>query len=78
MGERRPGVNLSQQKWADELGMTFPTINRWENENATPSGLPLKQIYILLDELGNLPDATLRESSKALRARYFSDKEYKG
>ncbi|MEG4330288.1 helix-turn-helix transcriptional regulator [Microcoleus sp. herbarium5] len=76
--ELRQALNLSQKKLADELGMTFATINRWENGHATPSGLALKQIYILLDELANSPDATLRECSKALRARYFSDKEYKG
>ncbi|MEP6524968.1 hypothetical protein NDA07_24985 [Microcoleus vaginatus DQ-U2] len=58
--------------------MTIPTINRWENGHATPSRWALEQIYILLDELGNSPDATLREYIKALRARYFSDKEYKG
>ncbi|WP_333427697.1 hypothetical protein [Microcoleus sp. F4-D5] len=78
VGERRPTVNLYQQNLADELGMTFPAINHWENANATTSRLPLKQIYILLDELGNLLDATLCECSKGQRARYFSDKEYKG
>jgi len=35
--------------------MTLPTINRWENGHAAPSGWALKQIYILLDELGNSP-----------------------
>ncbi|MEG4811000.1 helix-turn-helix transcriptional regulator [Microcoleus sp. F8-D3] len=69
-------MNLSQEKLADELGMTFPAINRWENAKDTTSRLPLKQIYILLDELGKLPDATLCECSKGQRARYFSDKEY--
>ncbi|MEP6516016.1 hypothetical protein NDI35_07620 [Microcoleus vaginatus FACHB-2002] len=29
---------------ADELGTTFPPINRSENGHATPSGLALKQI----------------------------------
>ncbi|MEG4105248.1 helix-turn-helix transcriptional regulator [Microcoleus sp. S13_C5] len=44
MRERWPGLNLSQKKLADELRMTFPTINRWENGHATPSRLALKQI----------------------------------
>ncbi|MEG4418425.1 helix-turn-helix transcriptional regulator [Microcoleus sp. LAD1_D5] len=50
MRERRPALNLSQKKLADELGMTFPTINRWKKGHSKPSGLELKQIYILLDE----------------------------
>ncbi|MCL1475293.1 helix-turn-helix domain-containing protein [Argonema antarcticum] len=75
--ELRQAMKLSQSKFADELGMTFPTINRWENGHATPSPLALKQIYILLSELANSPDATLRECSKALRSQYFSDWEEK-
>ncbi len=53
--ELRQALKLSQKKLADELGMTFATINRWENGHVTPSCLALKQIYILLDELGNSP-----------------------
>ncbi|MEG4168787.1 MULTISPECIES: helix-turn-helix transcriptional regulator [unclassified Microcoleus] len=44
MREQRQALHLSQKKLADELGMTFPTINRWENGHATPSGLAVKQI----------------------------------
>ncbi|MEG4573157.1 helix-turn-helix transcriptional regulator [Microcoleus sp. N3A4] len=48
--ELRQALKLSQEKLADELGMTFPTINRCENGRATPSRLALNQIDILLDE----------------------------
>jgi DNA-binding transcriptional regulator YiaG len=42
--ELRRTMQLSQAKFADELGMTFATINRWENGRATPSPLARKQI----------------------------------
>ncbi len=62
--ELRQAMNLSQEKFANELGMTFPTINRWENGHATPSPLALKQIDILLHQLG--------DRGEALRTKYFS------
>jgi len=61
--ELRQAMKLSQEKFADELGMTFPTINRWENGRATPSPLALKQIDILLTQLG--------DRGEALRVKYF-------
>ncbi|MBW4566179.1 MAG: helix-turn-helix domain-containing protein [Mojavia pulchra JT2-VF2] len=39
--ELRHTMQLSQEKFT-ELGMTFATINRWENGRATPSALALK------------------------------------
>jgi len=65
--ELRQAMNLSQGKFADELGMTFPTVNRWENGHATPSPLALKQIDSLLQQLG--------ERGDALRTKYFSQGE---
>ena len=62
--ELRQAMKLSQEKFANELGMTFPTINRWENGRAMPSPLALKQIDILLSQLG--------EMGEALRVKYFS------
>ena len=35
-----------------KLGVTFPTINRWENGRAKPSPLAMKQIEDLLRNLG--------------------------
>lgn len=61
--ELRQAMKLSQEKFANELGMTFPTINRWENGRAMPSPLALKQIDILLSQLG--------EMGEALRVKYF-------
>jgi putative transcriptional regulator len=66
----RNTLQLSQEQFAQELGVTFATLNRWENGHATPSPLALKQIGQLLDQLCNSPDVALRERSQALRTRY--------
>ncbi|MCF2149676.1 helix-turn-helix domain-containing protein [Desmonostoc muscorum LEGE 12446] len=63
----RQELNLSQEKFAAEFGVTFPTINRWENGRATPSPLAMQRISILLNELG--------DRGKILQATYFQEKE---
>ncbi len=50
--ELRERTGLTQEKFAARLGVTFPTINRWENGRAKPSPLALKQIENLLRDLG--------------------------
>jgi transcriptional regulator with XRE-family HTH domain len=56
-------LGLTQEKMAGRLGVTFPTINRWENGRAKPSPLALRQIDDLLAELG--------EDGRNLRVKYF-------
>jgi putative transcriptional regulator len=68
--ELRNTMQLSQEKFADELGMTFATINRWENGHATPSPLALRQIDALLHHPSQSPDARLRTRSQMIRNRY--------
>ncbi|MFP4336991.1 MAG: helix-turn-helix domain-containing protein [Halothece sp.] len=48
----RQELGLTQEQFAHSLGVTFPTINRWENGRATPSPLALKVIEEELAELG--------------------------
>jgi DNA-binding transcriptional regulator YiaG len=50
--ELRERTGLTQEKFAAKLGVTFPTINRWENGRAKPSPLALKQIEELLRSMG--------------------------
>lgn len=52
----RERMGLTQEKFAARLGVTFPTINRWENGHTQPSPLALKQIEALLAELGVVAD----------------------
>ncbi len=73
--EIRQIFGLSQRKFAAQLGVSFPTLNRWENGHATPSPLALKQIEALLYQLSESPDVARREQSRAIREKYFSVRE---
>lgn len=61
----RERLGLTQEKFAARLGVTFPTINRWENSRARPSPLALKQIEEVLAGLG--------DKGQDLHAKYFSN-----
>ena len=61
--ELRLLTGLTQEQFAASLGVTYPTINRWENGRTKPSPLALKQIEGMLRELG--------EIAKDLLAKYF-------
>jgi len=50
--ELRERTGLTHEKFAAKLGVTFPTINRWENRRAKTSPLALKQIEELLRSMG--------------------------
>lgn len=50
--ELRKRVGLSQEKFAAKLGVTAPTINRWENGRAKPSPLAYSQLEKLVRKLG--------------------------
>ena len=38
-------TGLTQEQFAAQLGVTFPTINRWENNRAKPSPLAIDNHY---------------------------------
>ena len=59
--ELRERTGLTQEKFAAKLGVTYPTINRWENGRAKPSPLALKQIEDLLRGLGERGKDLLKE-----------------
>ncbi|WP_341529286.1 helix-turn-helix transcriptional regulator [Nostoc sp. UHCC 0302] len=61
--ETRQSLNLSQVKLAVMLGVSFHSINRWENGRTQPSPLAMRQIQELLHQMG--------EPGKALLAKYF-------
>jgi putative transcriptional regulator len=48
----RHELNLTQEQFAHQLGVTFPTVNRWENGHANPSPMALRLIKGKLRELG--------------------------
>ena len=49
----RKRTGLTQEKFAAKLGVTFPTINRWENGRAKPSPLAMQKIEELLGKMGD-------------------------
>jgi putative transcriptional regulator len=51
--EVRRRLGLTQEQFAARLGVTFPTINRWENAKARPSKMAQKLLKGVLLELGD-------------------------
>ncbi len=66
--EIRKRTGLTQEKFAAKLGVTFPTINRWENGRAKPSPLAMQRIEELLRIMG--------DNSADLLKRYLESKNY--
>lgn len=48
----RKDAQLTQQAFADLIGVSFATINRWENEQQKPSKLALKALQEFCDNSG--------------------------
>ena len=46
--ELRLATGLTQEKFAVKLGVTYPTINRWENGHTKPSPLAMQKIEEML------------------------------
>ena len=61
--EVRRQLGISQQELAHELGVSFATINRWENGKTTPFKLARKQFEGFCNQMTvqgklNLADST--------------------
>ena len=50
--EIRRILNMSQEELAARLGVSFATVNRWENERIKPRGKARKAIFALIEEIG--------------------------
>lgn len=48
----RQELKLSQEKFANELGVSFTSLNRWENHKTMPSTLALQILNLHLEKLG--------------------------
>jgi type I restriction enzyme M protein len=55
--ELRSKLDLSQEELAAKLGVSFATVNRWENEKITPRGKAKEAIMKLIEESGLDQDA---------------------
>lgn len=49
--EIRKRLNLSQEEFAKKLGVSFTSVNRWENGQTKPSKLARRQIMNLLEHI---------------------------
>lgn len=58
-------LNFSPAKFAAKLGVSLPSINRWEHGRATPSPIAAQPIERLLYPMG--------EAGKQLLVKYFSE-----
>ncbi|MFA6915377.1 MAG: helix-turn-helix transcriptional regulator [Parachlamydiales bacterium] len=45
--EIRLEMGLTQEQFAAKLGVSFPTVNRWENQKAKPSPLAYQKLQKL-------------------------------
>ena len=59
--EIREKMELTQEQFAAELGVVYPTINRWENSKAEPSPMALKLLEYKLKDLGHEGDLLLQK-----------------
>ena len=50
--EIRDNLKITQEKFAKILGTTVTTINRWENDKASPSRLYVKELKEVRNNIG--------------------------
>jgi len=46
----RAKLGLTQEQFAAEVGVTFSTVNRWENDKGRPSPLAHRRLCELLND----------------------------
>jgi putative transcriptional regulator len=63
----RQRLGLTQEQLAARLGVTCPTVSRWENRRSRPSPLALNLIKSAVEQLNDAED---------LLAQYFPDKSF--
>ena len=66
-------LGLTQAQFAPKLGVTLPTINRWENNRSQPSSLALMQLKAMLHELKNSPIKSHQVYAQTLLEDYFDE-----
>lgn len=63
--ELRLSTGLTQEQFAAHIGVTYPTINRWENGRSKPSPMAMEKIEQKLQDLG--------KQGQDLKQKYFSE-----
>jgi DNA-binding transcriptional regulator YiaG len=65
--EARQLLQVSQVEFASKVGVSFQSVNRWENGRNRPIPLALKQVERLLHEMG--------EPGENLLNKYFRNQD---
>jgi len=73
--ELRHLTHLTQVQLAETLGVTYETINRWENGRVQPLPLALRQIRSIVDQLTQSPSKVLHEGGRALLTNIFQGRK---
>lgn len=53
----RQELNMTQENFAHEIGVTFATVNRWENGRTTPNKVAQKVLLLLEKKLRKIQSA---------------------
>lgn len=69
----RQVMGLTQEQFAAVLGVTYTTVNRWENGHMQPSPLALKQIKAMLKAMSLSAEIEQSEPCDRLLAHYFPE-----
>ncbi len=59
--ELRLLTGLTQEQFAAELGVTYSSVNRWENGRSKPSPLAIRLIEKMLRDMGDRGKELLEE-----------------
>jgi DNA-binding transcriptional regulator YiaG len=60
----RTRLGLTQEKFASRLGVSFPTVSRWENDRSKPSPLAYRQLEEIVKQM--------QEDGADLLEKYFA------
>lgn len=66
-------LGYTQEHFAIVLGISFSTLNRWENARMQPSPLALKQVEAVFDQLSDATDPDLQAGRTMLVEKYVNN-----
>ena len=74
----RQNLSLSQEELADKLGVSFATVNRWENGHSSPRKTIVENIYQLYETAQNeeiVPQKTKKKCCAQEKPQWQSKSE---
>ena len=65
----RKQLGFTQEEFAHEVGVTFATVNRWENRKSKPSRLALKILAVLTEKTEAAKKPSRKKTRKPRKRR---------